>query len=134
MAGSFFDTNVLVYAASSTEIKARKAESLLRDGGFISVQVLNELTNVARRKMLLTWPETRTLISLMRGLLTVHPLRVDAHERALILAERYDVPIYDALIAASALIAGCETLWSEDFQHGMILDGRLTILNPFLVT
>ena len=114
MAGSFFDTNVLVYAVSSTERKARKAESLLRDGGIISVQVLNELANVARRKMRLTWPETKTLLSLMRGLLTVHPLQVEAHERALLLAERYDVPIYDASIAASALIAGCETLWSED--------------------
>jgi predicted nucleic acid-binding protein len=50
----------------------------------------------------------------------------------LTIAERYNLSIYDAMIAASALTADCDTLWSEDMQHGMVIDGRLRIINPFL--
>jgi len=42
--------------------------------------------------------------------------------------------IYDALIVASALEAGCTTLVSEDMQDGRVIDGRLTIRNPFDIT
>ena len=47
MPGSFFDSNVLVYLASGDSSKADRAEAMLRDGGAISVQVLNEIANVA---------------------------------------------------------------------------------------
>jgi predicted nucleic acid-binding protein len=129
---SFFDTNVLVYIASGDAAKAYRAEEALAAGGAISVQVLNELTNVARRKMRLSWAETHAFLSLLRGLLTVHPLTVETHETGLGLAERYGLSTYDAMIAASALHAGCDTLWSEDMQHGMALDEGLRIVNPFL--
>jgi predicted nucleic acid-binding protein len=129
---SFFDTNVLVYIASGDTAKAYRAEEALAAGGAISVQVLNELTNVARRKMRLSWAETHAFLSLLRGLLTVHPLTVETHETGLGLAERYGLSTYDAMIAASALHAGCDTLWSEDMQHGMALDEGLRIVNPFL--
>jgi predicted nucleic acid-binding protein len=33
---------------------------------------------------------------------------------------------------AAALDAGCSTLYSEDMQHGQVVDGRLTIFNPLL--
>ena len=59
MPGSFFDTNVLLYVASGDPVKASRAERLIGDGGTISVQVLNEITNVARRKMSMSWTETR---------------------------------------------------------------------------
>lgn len=45
--------------------------------------------------------------------------------------ERYNLSTYDAMIAASALHAGCDTLWSEDMQHDMVLDEGLRIVNPF---
>jgi predicted nucleic acid-binding protein len=70
---------------------------------------------------------------MLRGLLTVHPLTLEVHITGLALAERYGLAIYDALIAASALHAGCDRLWSEDMQHGMVLQDRLHILNPFRV-
>jgi predicted nucleic acid-binding protein len=131
MPGSFFDSNVLLYLASADPAKADMAEGAVRRGGAISVQVLNEVANVARRRMRLTWAETRTLLHLIRSLLTVHPLEVAAHEAGLRLAERYALALYDAMIVASALRADCDTLWSEDMQHGMHIDGRLRILNPF---
>jgi predicted nucleic acid-binding protein len=131
MPGSFFDTNVLVYLTSGDVAKADRAEATLAKGGSISVQVLNELANVARRKMQMSWDETHAFLNMLRGLLTVHPLTVETHETGLRLAERYGLSIYDAMIAASALDAGCDTLWSEDMQHGLKLDERLRIINPF---
>ena len=131
MPGDFFDTNVLVYVASGRTPKADRAERLLRDGGIISVQVVNEIANVARRKMRLSWAETRALLSLIRGLLPVEPITIETHETGLLFAERYGLSVYDAMVAASALLAGCDRLWSEDMQHGMVIERRLRIADPF---
>jgi predicted nucleic acid-binding protein len=131
MPGNFFDTNILIYLASDDAAKADRAEAIVREGGAISVQVLNEVANVARRKMHLPWQETRNLLSSLRELLTVHPVTVDTHELGLALAERHQLGIYDALIAASALLAECDRLWSEDMQDGMAINKRLRIVNPF---
>jgi predicted nucleic acid-binding protein len=131
MPASFFDTNVLVYIASGDIAKADRAEAAVAAGGAISVQVLNELANVARRKMQMSFADTHAFLNMLRGLLTVHPLTVETHETGLRLAERYGLSTYDAMIAASALHAGCDTLWSEDMQHGMVLDEGLRVVNPF---
>ncbi len=131
MPGNFFDSNVLIYIASADAAKANCAEAAIAAGGSISVQVLNEIANVARRKMRMSWPETHAFLDTLRSLLTVHPLTVECHETSLLLAERYGFSSYDAAIAASALQARCDTLMSEDMQHGMVLDEGLRIVNPF---
>ena len=130
MPGSFFDTNVLLCVASDDPAKADRAEKLIGAGGMISVQVLNEIANVARRKMGMSWTKTRAFLSMIHGLLWVQPLTIDIHETGLALAERYELSTYDAMIAASALHADCDTLWSEDMQDGIVLDGGLRIVHP----
>jgi predicted nucleic acid-binding protein len=131
MPGDFFDTNVLIYLASGRSEKADRAESLIRGGGTISVQVLSEIANVGRRKMRLSWEEVHGFLTLIRGLLPVEPVTVATHQSGLALAERYGLSIYDAMIAAAALLADCNRLWSEDMQHGMLIDQRLRVVNPF---
>ena len=131
VSAAFLDTNVLVYIASGEVAEADRAEAIVAAGGAISVQVLNELANVARRKMQMSWDETHAYLDMLRDLLTVHPLTVETHQTGLGLAERYGLSIYDAMIAAAAIHAGCDTLWSEDMQHGMALDEGLRIVNPF---
>ena len=131
MPGNFFDSNVLLYVASRDPAKADRAEKLIGEGGMISVQVLNEITNVARRKMGMSWMETHAFLALLRSLLPVQPLTIDVHETGLALAERYGLSIYDAMIAASALHADCDVLWSEDMQNEMALNDRIRIVNPF---
>lgn len=131
MPARFFDTNVVVHIASGDAAKADRAEAAIAAGGTISEQVLNELTNVARRKMQMSWADTHELLTLMRGLLTVHPLTLESHEAGLHLAEQYGFSTTGAMIAASALHAGCDTLWSEDMQHDMTLNKGLRIVNPF---
>jgi predicted nucleic acid-binding protein len=131
MPGSFFDSNVLLYVVSDDPAKADLAEGHILQGGTISVQVLNEVTNVARRKMRLSWPEAHQLLSSIRSLLTIQPITLATHDLGLGLAERHGFSVYDAMIVAAALQADCETLLSEDMHHGMLVDGRLRILNPF---
>ena len=106
MPGSFFDTNVLLYVASGDPAKADRAEKLIGAGGTISVQVLNEITNVARRKMGLSWAETRAFLSMLRALLPVQPLTIEIHETGLALAERYgldhlDLSVFSVDMAAA---------------------------------
>jgi predicted nucleic acid-binding protein len=133
MPGSFFDTNVLLYLASDDRVKADRAERLVADGGTISVQVLNEIANVARRKMRMSWQETHDLLAMLRDLLPVVPVTIETHEAGIALAARYGFSIWDAMIAASAILSGCDTLWSEDMRHGMAVDDRLRIVNPFVI-
>jgi len=131
MPGDFIDSNVLLYVVSGDARKADRAEDVLRRGGVISVQVLNEVANVTRRKMGKSWSETCAFLATLRDLLAVHPLTVEVHEAGLAFAERHSLPVFDAMIAAAALHAGCDRLWSEDMQDGMIFDGRLRVANPF---
>ncbi len=131
MPDSFFDTNVLLYLASSDQTKAQRAKVLVGAGGVISVQVLNEIANVTQRKLGHDWNRTHALLDTLRGLLAVKPLTVEIHDAGLALAERYRLSIYDAMIVASALDAGCTTLWSEDMHDSLLIDGRVQILNPF---
>jgi len=130
---AFLDTNVILYAASMDASKAARAEALIEAGGLISVQVLNEIANVARRKMALAWPEVHALLNSVRGLLEVAPPTVETHREGLALSERYGLSVYDAMIVAAALEGDCETLWSEDMQDGLVVNNRLIIRDPFRI-
>ena len=132
MSPVFFDTNVLLYAAAQPDPRSDAARALLARGGIVSVQVLNEFAAVARRKLRCAWPEVVQALAAIRVLCPApRPLTVGTHDAALGLASRYGFQIYDALVVAAALEAGCATLFSEDLQDGQVIDGRLTIRNPF---
>jgi predicted nucleic acid-binding protein len=130
----FFDTTILIYSIASDEPRAEMAEKLLADGGWISVQVLNEFAAVARRKLNLSWEETREALLAIRALCE-RPTRlsVETHEAALEIAARYGYQLYDALILAAAIEADCDVLYTEDMQHGQSIE-TITIHNPFLRT
>ena len=131
MPGNFLDSNVILYVASRQQAKADRAEELIANGGTISVQVLNEIANVSRRKMRLSWLETRDFLSMVRGLLKVEPVTIEMHQAGIDLAERYGLSVYDAMIASAALLTECDTLFTEDLQDGLLVSGRLRVVNPF---
>ncbi len=131
-AEDFFDTNVLLYLLSGDAAKADRVESLLAQGGTLSVQVLNEFAAVATRKFGMPLADVREILGTLRRVCRVEPLSVQTHDRALDLIERYGYSIYDSLLLASALIAGGGRIYSEDFQHGQLIDRRLRIVNPFM--
>jgi predicted nucleic acid-binding protein len=130
---AFFDTNVLVYIVGQKDERTAKAEALVANGGVVSVQVLNELASVSHRKLGMSWEEIGGALAAIRDLCpSPIPLTLDTHGAGLRIAAKYGFHFYDALIAAAALEAQCTTLYSEDFQDGQLLEGRLTVRNPFV--
>ena len=128
----FLDSNVPTYALTEGDRRQDVATALLAAGGTISVQVLNEVATVARRKLGFAWPEVHQALAALRTLCPPPlPLTTATHEAALGLAEQTGYAFYDALILAAALEAGCETVLTEDMRDGQVIDGRLTIRNPF---
>jgi predicted nucleic acid-binding protein len=131
-APAFCDTNILLYHFLD-DPKSYISIALMAEPFAISVQILNEFANVARRKLRVDWNEINTRLILVRALASsIYPITLENHALGLHLAERYQLAVHDSMIVASALLAGCETLYSEDMQHGMVIEGRLTIRNPFV--
>jgi len=126
------DTNIIAYLLSNDDRKIGISQRLLSEGVVISVQVLNELTNVARRKAKLDWQEVARLVEGVKSLCTVTPLTLRIHDEGRRLAERYRLSTCDALICAAALDFGAKRLYSDDMQHGLLLDDALRIINPYL--
>ena len=131
MSQAFLDTNVVLYLLSGDANKADIAESLLKAGSVVSVQVLNEAASVCIRKLKLPWSEVHELLAAVKAFCEVLPLELATHERALAIAERYRLALYDALILAAAQGEGAEVLYSEDMQDGLVIEG-VTVRNPFM--
>jgi len=131
VAEKFFDSNVLLYLLSADEAKANQAEAVLNEGGHISVQVLNEFASIATRKLKMPHAEVSEILATLRTVCRVHPLTEETHDFGMQIASRYQLSIYDAMIAASASMAGCDTLFSEDMQGELIINRTLRIRNPF---
>ena len=124
-------THVLLYLLSADTAKADIAERILQAGGTISVQVLNEFAAVASRKLKMANIEIAEILSMIRAECTVVPLTVEVHILGLQISAQYGLSTYDAMIVSVALNADCSTLWSEDMHHGLVIEKRLKIQNPF---
>ena len=130
MSKPFIDSNVVLYLLSGDAAKADQAQTLLEAGCVISVQVLNEVTSVCRRKLKMPWQEIDALLLAVKTACEVLPLTVASHEKAVEVAKRFQLSFYDANIVACALISGTPLLLSEDMHNGMLIEG-LELQNPF---
>jgi predicted nucleic acid-binding protein len=133
---NFLDTNVFVYLFDETnDYKRERAESLVQQAlanetGCISYQVVQETINVITKKLNAPPEKARQVLDrVLAPLWRVNPTRT-LYQRGLDLQARYRLSFYDSLIVAAALDAGCKTLYSEDLQHGLQIEG-VTITNPF---
>lgn len=125
------DTNVAVYALSTLE-KEPVAAKILRSCAFLSVQVLNEYAYVGRRKRRDSWDVIEGDLAALRDAVPViRPIDDKANREALRIGARFQLSMFDALMLAVALDGGARTIYSEDMQHGLVIDGRLTIVDPF---
>ena len=125
-----FDSNVVLYLLSADEQKAGTAAQLLSGKGVISVQVLNEVSNVMRRKWQMDWEEIDDFLQALMPVCIIRPLTLSVHRLGLNLARRHHFSIYDAMIVAVAIESNCRVLYSEDMQHGFNVES-LQIINPF---
>jgi predicted nucleic acid-binding protein len=130
-ADPFFDTSVLLYLLSSDTAKADRVETLLSTRGVVSVQVLNEFAAIALRKLQMPLNEIREILDTIRAVCAVEPKTVETHDRGLAVLERYRFSLYDSMLVAAALIAGAKIIYSEDLQHGQVIDRQLRVTNPF---
>lgn len=135
---AFLDTNILIYWIDDHPF-SKRAEALITRENVISVQVLNEFSNVLRNKRDMAWPDISNISHALQNLCKVCDLTLQTHRLALYLADRYQFKIYDANIIAAAAQMRCDVVYSEDMQHGMRIQmpaqfggGSLSIKNPFL--
>lgn len=125
---AFLDTNILGYLLDSGR-KEKIARRLAGEQPHISVQVLNEFVAVCK-----TCGKDREnayqLADAIANASTVHEITLSIYRLAQALATRYQLSHWDGLIVAAATLAQCETLHSEDMQHGQVI-GTVKVVNPF---
>ena len=130
---TFLDTNIVVYLYSGDEPEKQAAAlALIEENPVVSTQVLSELANTLSRKFDLSFDVVAQSVAEVRDACTVIPVMPDTILQALALAQKYRYAYYDSLILAAALLAGCETLATEDMQHGQVIEGTLKIHCPFV--
>jgi predicted nucleic acid-binding protein len=105
--------------------------ALLARRGTISVQVLNEFAAVCLGKFGLPVGPVAESLHAIRGVCRVEPLTVETHERGFAIAARYRFAIFDSMLLAAALLAGCRIFYTEDLQHGQLICRQLRVVNPF---
>lgn len=128
----FADSNILIYAVLEDSPLCEPAREVLRTGPATSVQALNEFVWTGRRKLGLGADDLRAGTAFLQALLgEVHALSLEDHNRALQLSTRYRFQWWDSLLLAVALRTGASRFLSQDLQHGQVIEGGLTVVDPF---
>jgi predicted nucleic acid-binding protein len=128
---AFADTNFVLYTIGQDAHKASIARRIIAAQPKVSTQVINEATNVCLRKLNFTREQAYAFADEIMCRTDVLPVDESVTRKSAELAIRYQLPNWDALIVAAAVLASCETLFSEDLQHGQTIEGVM-IENQFL--
>jgi predicted nucleic acid-binding protein len=129
----FIDTNILVYSLSTDDDRSAKARAALLSSteAVVSSQVINEFISTCLKKNLLSLDDAAQAANGFMRALQFAPVHEATINRALRLVKKYKFSYWDSLIAACALENGCSVLFTEDMQHGQLINNRLRIVNPF---
>jgi predicted nucleic acid-binding protein len=128
----FLDSNILVYVYSEDEVEKReKSRSLYGDTATISTQVLNEVANVFLLKFRIAPDDVARKIRELSQGCKISVVDFETVMSAIRLHREYGYSYFDSLMLASALREECSTIYTEDMQNGQVIDGTLTIVNPF---
>jgi len=130
----FLDTNIFVYLYSEDEPEKQSVALNIFDKAICvtSTQVLNEFSSVCLRKLGMSANEVQQSIEEIVENCELCYIDINAIQSALLLHDKYGYTYYDCLILATAIINGYKCLYSEDMQHNQLIEGKLTIINPFL--
>ena len=141
MSRSFVDANIWIYALLESEEEEFKRHKIIafleelknKSRLMVSVQVLNEFHWILKRKYKIDEVKIREKVS--EGILkvvNVIPLDLKSYKTAYRIRDNYNFSYWDSLIIASALEKGCETLYSEDMHHNLVIENKLAIMNPLV--
>jgi predicted nucleic acid-binding protein len=131
----FVDSNILIYSYSDLfHDKQTKARDLINsyDEVFISTQVMNEFVSAFVKKFKAEWPDIMKSLDEITENYIVYTNNPVTVKKACNIAQKYQLSFYDSLIISAAIECGCNILYSEDMQHGQIIESRLKIVNPFI--
>ena len=130
----FLDTNIIIYAYSLSDPKKQSisSEILLNNDCTISTQVINEYCNVCFKKNLMHISEILLDVDNILDICELVKIDEITIKEALLIKESYKYSYYDSLILSSVLKNNCSILYSEDLQHGQIIENSLKIMNPFV--
>lgn len=132
MKDSFFmDTNIALYAICNKGAKSEIAQNLLSFKPIISTQVVTESVNVMIKKLKFSKIEAFEKASDLLEVCTLSLIKESSLNIAFEISKKYQFSYWDSLIVAVALENNCETLYSEDMSHNLLIDGKVKILNPF---
>lgn len=127
------DTNVLLYFLdTSLEERRTKAAELILLNPVFNSQSLSELINVLNRRWKFPKHSIIEIINKLMEECQFVPINDQTIALSFDLVKKYDFQLFDAFIVATALESGCEFLYTEDLQNGLVIDKRLTIINPFV--
>jgi predicted nucleic acid-binding protein len=135
----FLDTNIVIYCFDNTDPRKQEiaknlvAQALSSGMAVVSNQVLQEFCNVASnsRKLSLAPDQIMAYVNLVLQPMNQIAIGPQVLQKALNIRSTLQYAFYDSLIIAAAHEASCTTLYSEDMQHGQIVEST-RIVNPFL--
>lgn len=129
----FLDTNILLYAFSTQDEKKHIiARSLVLSDAVISVQVINEVTVNLLKKFSFNEDQVQRFLQSSYGRYQIAELTYEVFLKASTLRKNYLLSYYDSVIVATALLSGCNILYSEDMHHELTLEKQLKVINPFI--
>lgn len=127
------DTNVLLYGIDlDSPDKLVIAGGLLDQDPIICSQNLSEFINVLLKRWKYPKDKIGMIVTEVLNTCEFFPISQTTYLKSIGLTKKYDFQIFDAIIVASALEAGCDTLYTEDLQHKLLVENRLTVINPFV--
>lgn len=127
----FIDSNVIIYLFSNDNEKKEVAKNVIKEHAVISIQVLNEVSNVLYKKIGMDTPTIKNTVEKLASICRVKNISLKTINSALDIVHRYKYSYYDSLIISSAIENQCSILYSEDMSDDHVVEKKLKILNPF---
>lgn len=135
---AFYDTNLWIYRFLDSSIKQDKEKKKVVELYLIShpyivisTQILNELSNVLLKKYKIDEDNVKVFLKSLLEISYLQTVNEKTVFKALELRKKYYLSFYDALVISSALHGGCKIFFSEDMHHNLVIEKKLSIINPF---
>ena len=130
----FVDSNIWLYAfiEGNDAVKTSLASQVVQQKCRLSTQVINEICVNLLRKAGRSEDEIAELIQCLYRQHSVSILDESVLLGAVKLRQTYSLSFWDSLIVSSAIVAGATRLVTEDMQDGLLIEGQLLVVNPFI--
>ena len=130
----FIDSNILLYYTLGTPGEIAVLQKIFSNSSYsihISTQVVNEFCNVAIKKKMRSTAQIADLVQMFEETYLIDTIWPATARLALNIRYKYKLSFYDSLITASALENNCRIIYSQDLHHGLLIEKKMKIVDPF---